>query len=98
MKSKYVIALIVVFSLILYSCAKNENPSNENPPAISDQVFSLEENSPEGTVIGTVVAHDRDEGQILSYEIVEGNNDATFVLDPASGIYRWPFPGTLIMR
>ena len=80
MKPLQMIAGTLVLSTLFYSCDKNEYP-----PEISDQVFSLEENAPAGTIVGTVLANDNDESQILSFEIIDGNEDGTFNIDPASG-------------
>ena len=44
------------------------NEKND-PPTVSDQVFAVEENLPEGTVIGTVSAKDDDVGDTLSFSI-----------------------------
>jgi len=74
------IAGTLVLSILFYSCDKNEYPPN-----ISDQVFSLEENAPAGTIVGTVLANDSDEDQKISFDIIEGNFDGTFNIDPASG-------------
>ncbi|MCO5255942.1 MAG: cadherin repeat domain-containing protein [Lentimicrobium sp.] len=41
---------------------------NESP-AMGDQVFSINENVPAGTVAGTMNATDPDQGQTLTYSI-----------------------------
>ena len=74
------ISCAFVLSILFNSCDKNEYP-----PDISAQVFSIEENSPDGTMLGTIVANDEDEGQVLSYEIIDGNDDGMFNLDYSSG-------------
>ena len=74
------IAGTLVLSILFYSCDKNEFA-----PEIANQEFSIEENSPEGTIIGTILASDGDPGQIISFEIVSGNDDGTFELDPSNG-------------
>jgi len=38
-----------------------------DPPVVAAQTFSIDENSPNGTTVGTVVASDVDAGQTLSY-------------------------------
>lgn len=58
---------------------------NFNPPAVADQVFSVDENSPAGTIVGVVIAYDLDEGQSVSFEIARGNDQGTFDIDPAGG-------------
>ncbi|MCF8405350.1 MAG: cadherin domain-containing protein, partial [Bacteroidales bacterium] len=46
----------------------NLNDINE-PPSISNQSFSLDENSANGSTVGTVLATDPDNGQTLNYSI-----------------------------
>lgn len=50
-----------------------------------DQEFTVEENCPGGTIIGKVEASDRDEGQVLAFEIIDGNEDDVFEIDPSCG-------------
>ena len=50
------------------------NESTNQSPTISDQTFSIDENSPNGTVIGTIVASDPD-GDILTFSSTIDNND-----------------------
>lgn len=71
----------LLLSLLFYSCDKNEFP-----PKIAHQEFSIEENSPSGTPIGEVEATDQDEGQIVSFVIIDGNLDAIFKINPTTGI------------
>jgi Raf kinase inhibitor-like YbhB/YbcL family protein len=54
-------------------------------PAISNQTFHVNENSPNGTVVGTVVATDADVGQALTYAITGGNTGSVFAINPATG-------------
>lgn len=56
---------------------------SQNPPDIS-LVFYLDENSENGTLIGTVVATDP-EGGALIYSIVSGNDDKAFAIDASAG-------------
>jgi Raf kinase inhibitor-like YbhB/YbcL family protein len=60
------------------------NDVNE-APVISNQSFAVDENSPVGTVVGTVVATDADAGQTLTYAITDGNAGSAFAIDPATG-------------
>jgi uncharacterized repeat protein (TIGR01451 family) len=55
------------------------------PPLINDQSFSVAENSPNGTVVGTVLASDPDAGDSLSFAITAGNTGSTFAINPATG-------------
>ncbi|MGK7895708.1 MAG: cadherin domain-containing protein [Xenococcus sp. (in: cyanobacteria)] len=66
---------------------KFEPDANTNfPPTGTDATFSLDENSPNGTVVGTVVASDPNPGQILSYSIQSGNDAGTFAIDSSGQI------------
>jgi hypothetical protein len=55
------------------------------PPTIAPQTFSVAENSPNGTPVGTVVAGDPDTGTALTYSITGGNIGGAFAIDPATG-------------
>lgn len=57
---------------------------NESPQ-MGAQTFSIKENRPAGTVVGTVAASDPDSGQTLTYSIVSGNTGNAFALDAANG-------------
>ena len=80
MKPLNMIAGCLVLSILLVSCEKNEFT-----PEIADQEFSVEENSPSGTLLGTVEASDGDEGQAIIFEIIDGNEEGTFAIDPNCG-------------
>ncbi|MDZ4689455.1 MAG: cadherin domain-containing protein, partial [Planctomycetaceae bacterium] len=56
-----------------------------NPPVVNDQGFTIAENSPNGTVVGTVVATDPNPGQFLAYSITAGNTNNTFAINAATG-------------
>jgi hypothetical protein len=58
---------------------------NNHPPTMIDQSFEIDENSQNGTVVGTVVASDPDEGQVLEYSIVSGNTDGAFAINVSTG-------------
>jgi len=55
-----------------------------HPPVAQNQVFSISEDSEEGTIIGTVVATDQDNDN-MSFEIVSGNVDDLFSIDRVNG-------------
>ncbi len=59
-------------------------PTNHSP-VIGSQSFSLNENSPLGTVVGTVAATDPDSGQTLTYAIIGGIPAGAFALNSATG-------------
>ncbi|MDF1574275.1 MAG: cadherin domain-containing protein [Bacteroidales bacterium] len=80
MKTLSRIAGAFLLSTLFFSCNKNEFA-----PEIVDQEFSVEENSPAGTVIGRVEASDRDEGQVLAYAIIDGNDEGICTIDPSGG-------------
>ena len=54
-------------------------------PGLEDQVFTVLENSPSGTLIGVVQATDADSEQVLTYRISGGNESEIFGIDPVSG-------------
>lgn len=81
---------ILMLSILLYSCDKNENA-----PVVVDQEFSVEENPDTGTLIGVVDASDADDDQVVSYEIIDGNPDATFNIDPSKGVISVADPATI---
>ncbi|MGI9240745.1 MAG: Ig-like domain-containing protein, partial [Verrucomicrobiales bacterium] len=54
-------------------------------PTIGNQTFSLPENSPAGTEIGTAAASDGD-GDTISLAITGGNQDGAVTIDPGSGL------------
>jgi alpha-tubulin suppressor-like RCC1 family protein len=54
---------------------------NDPPTVVSNQTFAVEENQPEGTVVGPVDARDDDVGDILSFSISAGNEINPFQID-----------------
>ncbi|MBL8813176.1 MAG: cadherin domain-containing protein [Planctomycetaceae bacterium] len=52
---------------------------------ISESEFIVKENSPAGTAVGTVKATDMDRGETLRFNIVGGNRDSMFRIDPVTG-------------
>ncbi|NVO19613.1 MAG: T9SS type A sorting domain-containing protein [Bacteroidetes bacterium] len=59
---------------------------SNNAPVISNQTFAINENSPNGTTVGTIIATDPDAGQSLSYSILSGNTNNAFSLNAATGV------------
>ncbi|MBI5041269.1 MAG: cadherin domain-containing protein, partial [Gammaproteobacteria bacterium] len=53
-------------------------------PVVNNQSFSANENSVNGTVVGTVAATDQD-GDALSYSITAGNTNNAFAINAATG-------------
>ena len=54
------------------------------PPVVTASAFSIDENSTNDTLVGTVAANDPDVGDTLSYAITAGNTGGAFSID-ASG-------------
>lgn len=81
MKTLHFIASTLVLSILFYSCDKNESA-----PLVADQEFFIEENSQAGTIVGAIDASDPDEGQVVSYEIIDGNTGESFTVAKSSGI------------
>lgn len=90
MKTLNLIAGTLVLSTLFFSCNKNEYA-----PEIIDQEFTVEENSPAGTIIGMVQASDQDTDQVLAYEIVDGNDEEIFEIDPSRGTLSVSDPSNL---
>ena len=67
------------------SVTVNLNNVNE-PPAPSGGPFSIDENSANSTVVGTVAANDPDAGQTHTWAITAGNTGGGFAIDSAGQI------------
>jgi hypothetical protein len=67
----------------------------EFAPAIADQNFKVAEGSPAQTAIGTVVATDGDRKDVLSFQIIGGNDDGIFAIDSATGALTVAIGGVL---
>jgi len=59
--------------------------TGNQPPTISNQIFSIAENTPNGTLVGQVIASDPDAGQTISYTITGGNSSNAFSLNSSTG-------------
>lgn len=64
-----------------------DQPVGNLPPEVDRQNFSVDENSPVGTNVGTVTAADPD-GTVVSLAITKGNTNDTFEINPATGLIR----------
>jgi len=64
---------------------KNTTTSTNRPPEINEQVFYVHNKLSVGELIGQLIASDPDQGQILTYEIVDGNISDMFSVNPLSG-------------
>lgn len=67
-----------VITVVLNDLDENEAPE------IDDQIFSIDENSESGTVVGIITASDPD-GDALTFEIDSDNNTDQFHIDAESG-------------
>jgi D-alanyl-D-alanine carboxypeptidase len=67
---------------------------NDNSPVFNDTIFSIQENSPELTSVGTLSVDDPD-GDILYYEISDGNINNTFSINKQQGLIRVANPDSL---
>jgi VCBS repeat-containing protein len=63
-------------------------------PTLAGASFSLPENSPAGTAVGTVTGSDAD-GDALAYSITAGNTGGAFAVDPATGAITVANPAAL---
>lgn len=57
-----------------------------NKPHICDQNFIVDENKPNGTIVGNVIATDDDLSQTLTYSIISDNLNDAFIINPSTGI------------
>ena len=72
---------LLLLAITASSCERLFN----KPPEISDQQFTIAENSPVNTVIGTITAVDKS-GQALSFSLVSGNEDDAFAISTVEGV------------
>ncbi len=56
-----------------------------NAPIVNDQLFTVEENTANGTLIATVAASDPDTGDVLTYSIIGGTGATAFAIDANTG-------------
>ena len=63
-----------------------QTTSGNKAPAIPNQSFSLNENSPAGTAVGTVTATDADAGQTKTFSIVSGNTGSALAINASTGV------------
>ncbi|WP_421896530.1 cadherin domain-containing protein [Marinoscillum sp.] len=54
-------------------------------PEVLDYTFTVDENTPNGTAVGTIEATDPDDS-VLAYNIDTGNESGAFAIDPESGV------------
>jgi hypothetical protein len=73
------VAPAITGTKIMTSTAVND------PPVVDNQAFGIDENSANGTVVGTVVASDVDAGDSLTYSITAGNTSGAFAINAITG-------------
>ena len=56
-----------------------------HPPAVADQTFAINENSGNGTSVGTVIATDADVNQNKTFSILSGNTSGAFAINSSTG-------------
>ena len=78
MKSRFRLLQIAVIILSIFSCVKENTP-----PTIANQTFEIMENSPDGSLVGNIIASDLD-GDLLNYEITSCE-EIPFSIDPSTG-------------
>lgn len=66
--------LLATCMILIFSC-KKEN----NPPIIANQSFEIPENSPVGSIVGTIISSDPD-GNKLTFEIID-SEELPFVIE-----------------
>ena len=67
------------------AAAEADAPPENMAPMAFDAAWQLTENSAAGFVVGVVTATDPDAGQNLTYEILDGNTNNAFTIDPETG-------------
>lgn len=60
-------------------------PIFDQIPTVNDQIFSVDENSPTSTAVGTIITADLDAGDSLTYTIIGGNFGTPFALGSSNG-------------
>ncbi|MDQ1363919.1 MAG: nitrite reductase (NO-forming) / hydroxylamine reductase [Pseudomonadota bacterium] len=80
---KYLLTLCLIMPLIAGN-AFAKGPGRNWAPVVNNQSFSVNENSANGTLVGTVVATDSN-GDTLSYSITAGNTNGAFAISASSG-------------
>lgn len=79
---KYKMVFLIVLSILLMNCSDDD--STNTAPSITSQTFTVPEDTPTGTIIGTIEASDSD-GDLLTFQILSGNIGDTFAVDSSTG-------------
>jgi hypothetical protein len=67
-----------------YELANNQG--GNQAPVINNQSFNVASNATNGTIVGTVIATDPNQGQTLTYSITSGNTNGAFAINSGSGV------------
>lgn len=89
MNINIVISLAFVCCILLMlstSCEKEDCKTCDRSPILDYQEFSIAENSPNGTVIDTVEVSNTESVHSLVFEIIGGNPENIFSIDPGNGV------------
>jgi hypothetical protein len=62
------------------------NQGGNQAPVINNQTFNVASNATNGTIVGTVIASDPNQGQTLTFSITSGNTNGAFAINSASGV------------
>jgi hypothetical protein len=73
-------------SRILIKSAEETTVDTNQSPVIQNQAFDISAPKVTNDFIGQVVASDPDDGQTLSYSIVQGNEKGYFILNASTGV------------
>lgn len=74
------VLLLAVIAVLISSC-EEECEECQTCPEISDQQFTISENSINGTIVDTVISQEN-----VSFEIINGNTESAFQIDKEHGI------------
>ncbi len=80
----YLLAVCLLIPLMAGDAFAAKGPGGNRAPVVNNQSFSVNENSPNGTAVGTVVASDPN-GDTLSYSITAGNTSGAFAINASTG-------------
>jgi nitrite reductase (NO-forming) / hydroxylamine reductase len=81
----YLLFTLLILPLMTDSAFAARGGWRWNTPNISNQSFNIDENSANGTVVGTVLASDPN-GDSLSYSITGGNSSGAFAINASNGV------------
>ena len=71
-------------SQLVQNCTTHACQEN-TAPTLAAQVFSVDENSPNGTAVGTVVASGPEAGDVITFAVVGGTGSSAFATGASTG-------------